>query len=82
MLLLAKPVNRPIFVLGKILGILAGLTIFCFLCSVSTLIAIRVAKDQFWIDNKGLFTFFGAIVSAGFTSTSPGARSSWPRCWP
>ncbi|OPZ27484.1 MAG: ABC-2 family transporter protein [Lentisphaerae bacterium ADurb.BinA184] len=62
MLLLAKPVNRPVFILGKILGILAGLTGFCFLCGVATLVAIRVAKDQFWIDNKGLFIFFAAIV--------------------
>ncbi len=61
-LLLAKPVNRPVFILGKILGILAGLTVFCFLTGLAALIAVRVAKDQFYFDQGAFAAFFAAIA--------------------
>lgn len=62
MLMLAKPVPRATFITGKILGILAGLVVFCFLNSLATLIALRVATDQFWYDTKGFWTYFAALL--------------------
>ncbi|MDT8391524.1 MAG: ABC transporter permease subunit [Lentisphaeria bacterium] len=62
MLILAKPVERGVFIIGKILGVTGGLLVFCFLNSLAALIAIRVAKDQFWYDTKGLWAFFIGLV--------------------
>lgn len=59
LLLLSKPVQRPVFIIAKILGILAALTVFCVITGTATLIALRVATDQFWIDN---FIFYGYFV--------------------
>jgi ABC-type transport system involved in multi-copper enzyme maturation permease subunit len=61
-LVLAKPVNRPVFILGKIVGILAGLSVFCFLAAIATLVAVRVAKDQFYFDQKGFAAYFAGIA--------------------
>jgi ABC-type Na+ efflux pump permease subunit len=62
MLLLAKPVQRGTFIIGKVLGIALGLGVFCFLSSIATLIAVRVAKDQFWYDTRGMWGYFLAII--------------------
>lgn len=64
LLILSKPVPRPIFILGKILGILALLTIFCIICSLATLVTIRVAKDQFRLDWNLFFIFTGGLALA------------------
>ena len=50
LLLLSKPVRRPVFIIAKILGILGAVTVFWFLCAVATLISLRIAADQFRID--------------------------------
>jgi len=55
-------VQRPVFILAKILGILLALVVFCFLTSLATLIAVRVAKDQFRLDNTALAIYFAAIA--------------------
>ncbi|MDX9978436.1 MAG: ABC transporter permease [Lentisphaeria bacterium] len=62
LLLLSKPVKRPVFILAKILGILAALTVFCFLAFLASLIAVRVAKDQFRFDHTVMALYFGALV--------------------
>lgn len=62
LLLLSKPVNRPVFILAKIVGVLSALTVFWFLTTLATLISLRVAKDQFWVDNTVLGVYFGSIV--------------------
>lgn len=62
MLILAKPVERSVFIIGKIFGVVGGLLVFCLLNSLAALIAIRVAKDQFWYDTKGLWGFFIGLV--------------------
>ena len=62
LLLLAKPVQRPVFILAKIMGILMALTVFCFLTSLATLIAVRVAKDQFQLDNTVMAVYFGSLA--------------------
>ena len=61
LLLLAKPVKRPVFILAKILGILLALAVFCLLTSVATLMSIRIAKDQFRLDNTVMAIYFAAI---------------------
>ncbi len=80
LLLLAKPVNRPLFIVAKILGILMALAVFWFLTSLATLIAVRIAKDQFWLDNRVLAIFFGGLafsfLVAGFHNYL--TRSSYP----
>jgi len=50
LLLLSKPVHRWTFVLSKMGGIFAALTVFVFICNLATLVALSVAKDQFRID--------------------------------
>ena len=62
MLILAKPVQRSVFIIGKILGVAAGLLPYCLLNGLAALIAIRVARDQFWYDTKGLWIFFIGII--------------------
>jgi len=62
LLLLSKPVKRPVFIVGKMAGILCSLGVFSFLTSLATILAVRVAKDQFWLDNKVLGIYFGALV--------------------
>ena len=62
LLMLSKPVDRTIFILGKILGILLSLAVFCFITSVATLISVRIAKDQFRIDLGLLGIYFGALA--------------------
>ncbi len=61
-LLLAKPVLRPAFILGKTAGILLGLAVFGLLTGLATLIAVRVAKDQFYFDQKGFTIYFAALA--------------------
>ncbi|MBN2452089.1 MAG: ABC transporter permease subunit [Lentisphaeria bacterium] len=62
LLLLAKPVERPVFIVAKILGILVALAVFCLLCAIATVISIRVAKDQFRLDNTVLGIYFGVLA--------------------
>ena len=64
LLLLSKPVQRPVFIIAKILGILAALTVFCIITGTATLIALRVATDQFWIDNFMFYGFFVTVILA------------------
>ena len=61
LLLLSKPVRRPVFIIAKILGILSAATVFWFLCAVATLISLRIAADQFRIDMTVMGLYFGAI---------------------
>lgn len=62
LLVLSKPVQRPVFIASKILGILAALTVFTFLAGLATMLAVRVAKDQFQFDNTVLAIYFGALA--------------------
>jgi len=62
LLVLAKPVQRPVFILAKIAGILMALTVFTFLTSLATMIAVRIAKDQFRWDHTVLAIYFSALT--------------------
>ena len=62
LLLLSKPVKRPVFIIAKTIGILAALAVFWFVTGLATLIAVRVAKDQFALDYRIMGGFFGALA--------------------
>jgi len=62
LLLLSKPVKRHVFIVAKILGVLAALSVFWFLCALAAMISIRVAKDQFRLDNTAMAVYFGALA--------------------
>ncbi|MBQ6471239.1 MAG: ABC transporter permease [Victivallales bacterium] len=64
LLLLSKPVQRPVFIVAKILGILGAVTVFWFLTAVGTLISLRTACDQFWIDMPLFYLYFVGILVA------------------
>ncbi|MFA6931160.1 MAG: ABC transporter permease subunit [Lentisphaeria bacterium] len=64
LLLLSKPVPRPVFIIAKMLGILTANTVFCFLCCLATLISLRIASDQFRLDFWVMGVYFGSIALA------------------
>lgn len=63
-LILAKPVNRGLFMLAKILGVLGVLTLSVWCNGIATLLALRIAKDQFRLEYIIFTMFFSAIVLA------------------
>ena len=64
LLVLSKPISRPLFISAKIAGICAVIIIFCFLNSLSVLIAVRVAIDQFKFDNLLFWGYQGILCAA------------------
>jgi len=63
-LLLSKPIPKNLFVIAKMAGILAALTLFVLACSCATLISLRVAKDQFDLDNLTFGIYYAALLTA------------------
>lgn len=63
LLVLSKPVNRTTFITAKLAGILLAAAVFWFLCACATLIALRVATDEFRIDLRSMGMFYGALVA-------------------
>lgn len=64
LLLLSKPLTRSAFVIAKILGITAAVTIFLFLLNCSSLIAVLIARDQFRLEFTLMAVYYGALVFA------------------
>ena len=64
LLILSKPVSRPMFIAAKITGICAVMLLFCFLNGLCTLIALRVAVDQFRFDQLLFWGFLVLLVLA------------------
>lgn len=62
LLLLSKPVSRWSFILAKMAGILAILSVFVFICCAASVISIRVANDQFELDFFAFYTYLGIIL--------------------
>jgi hypothetical protein len=62
LLLLSKPVRRWNFVLAKISGIIAALSVFVFLCNLGCIVSLRIAKDQFRHDMVAFYFYYGLIV--------------------
>lgn len=59
---LAKPVTRTAFILGKMAGICLVLLIFKALTAMATLLAVRAATDQFYFDQTAMLIFFGVLA--------------------
>ena len=64
LLLLSKPVAKWSFVLAKMIGIMAALTVFVVICDISSLVSLRVAKDQFRLDYVTFYLFYGSLTAA------------------
>ncbi|MCX6986342.1 MAG: hypothetical protein NT118_16585 [Lentisphaerae bacterium] len=64
LLLLSKPVPRENFILAKIAGITAALTVFVFICNSASLISLRIACDQFRLDFTTMYIYYGLLVTA------------------
>ena len=64
LLLLSKPVTRFSFVLAKIVGIMASVTVFLFILNASALVAVLIAKDQFRLEFGLMAVYYGAIAAA------------------
>ncbi len=64
LVLLSKPVSRWNFVLAKVAGIIAALTIFVLVCNLASLISVKVAKDQFQLNYGALYSYYGMMVLA------------------
>jgi len=64
LLLLSKPVHRWVFVLAKISGIIAALTVFTLVCNLASLVSLRVAVDQFRIDFQLLYIYYALLAVA------------------
>ena len=62
LLVLSKPVERGTFLAAKMAGVLAALVLFMFLTSLATLVAVRVARDQFQLDNRALGLYFATLA--------------------
>jgi len=62
LLLLSKPVQRPTFIISKIVGIILTLAVFCFLTSIACLISIRTACDEFHYGKNIMIIYFIAII--------------------
>ncbi len=72
MLILSKPVSRPVFIIAKMLGILGALTVFVWVMSLASLMALRMATDQFRFDPYLAGAFFGVM---GFSCVYGGVRN-------
>ena len=64
LLLLSKPVTRFSFVMAKISGIIAAVTVFLFVLNASALISVLIAKDQFRLEFGLMGVYYGAIAVA------------------
>ena len=58
LLLLSKPVTRWTFILSKLTGLMAALTMFTVLLGAAGFSAIMIAKDQFRIDLPVMAAYF------------------------
>lgn len=58
LLLLSKPVTRWSFILAKLTGVMAALTLFTVLLGSAGFSAIMVAKDQFHLDMPVMVSYF------------------------
>ena len=63
LLLLSKPVFRWSFILGKITGIGAAVTLFTLLCNLATIVSVYIATDQFRLD-WGIFVLYLGLLAA------------------
>ncbi len=66
LLLMSKPVHRWSFILAKILGIVAAITLFMFILNCATVVSVYIAVEQYNTDDAAYFMLLGIMaVSAG-----------------
>lgn len=63
LLLLSKPVSRWSFILGKLLGVIAAVTLFVLLCNLGCVISVYVTTDQFRYEVGLQLGFLGVLVA-------------------
>ncbi len=64
LLLLSKPVFRWTFILGKIAGIGAAVSLFAAICNLATVVSVYIATDQFRMD-MGIYFIYLGLLAAG-----------------
>lgn len=62
LLLLSKPVTRWSFILSKLTGVMAALTMLTLLLGASGFTSIMIAKDQFRIDIPVMIAYFAVLA--------------------
>ena len=64
MVLLSTPVEKHIFLLGKLIGLFFSLFIYILVCCIATLIACYVAVDQFNLNFSVFYIYYALIFVA------------------
>lgn len=64
LLLLSKPVTRLSFILAKVLGIMAAISVFVLVSNCATIISVLIARDQFQLDYTSMGIYFGLLAAA------------------
>ena len=72
LLILSKPVSRSQFILAKVVGIGAALTIFVVVTGLAAVMMLRAATDQFRFDHNVIIAYF---VLMGLANIYGGARN-------
>jgi hypothetical protein len=62
LLMMSKPVHRWAFIISKIFGVIAAVLLFVYLCNISAIISLYVAKDQFQMDMGAYYIYMGIIA--------------------
>ena len=67
MVLLSKPVEQHIFLLGKLAGLFFSLFIYILICCIAALISCYVAVDQFNLNFSVFYIYYTLIfIASGF----------------
>ncbi len=61
LLLLSKPVPRWNFIIAKIAGIMAALSVFVLICDSASFISVMIAKDQFQLDYTAMYLYYALL---------------------
>ena len=80
LLLLSKPVARPVFILAKIAGIVVAAGLFSLICNISSYISIYIAQDQFRLD-MGAYAVFMIILGVGCVAGTSSVSLSVTPFW-
>ena len=64
LLILSKPVNRPVFIVSKMAGISFVLILFIWTTGIATLLAVHIAGHQFELDRTILLFYFLGVCLA------------------
>lgn len=83
LLILSKPVGRDAFIISKILGILAAMTLFSVTAGIAVLVALKSATDQFRFDPylvSGVFVVILFALLVGAAASYYGRRSFSAAC--